>query len=128
MDSVSLRKLIDSIVFLKYRYIGSYPCDLVPNLPNDTFAIINTQPSKMQGEHWIMIAKFHHQFFCRFAWSQRLQFPEEALPMDDSKAVVGTSQRLWILNDLCSFLFNFGKEEITGFHDVNVLSFISNCM
>ena len=27
-------------------------------LDNDTFAIINTQPSNMQGEHWIMIANF----------------------------------------------------------------------
>ena len=41
---------------LKYRYRGSFPSDYVPTLDNDTFAIINTQPSNMQGEHWIMIA------------------------------------------------------------------------
>ena len=32
------------------RYRGSFPSDYVPALDDDTFAIINTQPSKMQGE------------------------------------------------------------------------------
>ena len=64
MDNVSLlEKKIDRIPLLKYRYIGSPPCDLAPNLPNFTFAIINTQPSKMQVEHRIMTAKLHHQLF-----------------------------------------------------------------
>ena len=41
---------------LKYRYCCPFPSDYVPTLDNDTFAIINRQPSNMQGEHWIMIA------------------------------------------------------------------------
>ena len=56
MDNVSLQQIINRILLLKYRYRGSFPSDYVPILDNDTFAIINTQPSKMQGEHWIMIA------------------------------------------------------------------------
>ena len=32
-----------------------------PYPPNETFAIINTQPSNIQGEHWIMIAHSRHQ-------------------------------------------------------------------
>ena len=32
------------------------PSDYVPTLDNGTFAIINTQPTNMKGEHWIMIA------------------------------------------------------------------------
>ena len=63
MDNVALRQIIDRIPLLKYRYIGSYPCDLVPTLPNNTFAIVNTQPSRKEVEHWIMIAKFHDQLF-----------------------------------------------------------------
>ena len=63
MDNVALRQIIDRIPLLKYRYIGSYPYDLVPTLPNNTFAIVNTQPSQKEGEHWIMIAKFHNQLF-----------------------------------------------------------------
>ena len=39
-----------------YRCRGSLPSDYVPTLDNDTFAIKDTQPSKMQGEHCIMIA------------------------------------------------------------------------
>ena len=31
-------------------------------IDNDTFAVINTQPSNMQGELWIMIANFRQDF------------------------------------------------------------------
>ena len=56
MGNVSLQQIINRIPLLKYRYRGSFPSDYVPTLDNDTFAIKNTQPSSMQGEHWIMIA------------------------------------------------------------------------
>ena len=56
-DNVSLQQIINRIPLLKYRYRGSLPSDYVPTLDNDTFAIINTQPSNMQGGHWIMISK-----------------------------------------------------------------------
>ena len=58
MDEIALRQIIDRIPLLKYRYLGSFPSDRVPMLPNDTFAIVNTEPSYMSGEHWVMIAKF----------------------------------------------------------------------
>ena len=63
MDNFGPRQILNSIPLLKYRYIGSFPCDYVPTLPNDTFAIINTQPRNMQDEHWIMIAKLRHQIY-----------------------------------------------------------------
>ena len=56
MDNVSLQQKINCIPLLKYRYRGSFPSDYIPTLDNDTFAVINTQASKMQGEHWKMIA------------------------------------------------------------------------
>ena len=56
MDEVSLQQKINRIPLLKYRYRGSFPSDYVSTLENDTFAIINTHPSNMQAEHWIMIA------------------------------------------------------------------------
>ena len=56
MDNVSLQQIINRIPLLKYRYRGSFPSDYVSTLDNDTFAIINTQPSSLQGENWIMIA------------------------------------------------------------------------
>ena len=63
MDNTPLKQIVNRILLLKYRYMGSFPSDFVPNLPNDTFAIINTHPSKTPGEHLIMIAKFHHELY-----------------------------------------------------------------
>ena len=60
MDSVCLQQKINRITLLKYWYRGSFPSDHVPTLDDDTFANINTQPSNMQGEHWIMIANSCH--------------------------------------------------------------------
>ena len=63
MDNTSLKQIVNRLLLPKYRYMGSFPSDFVPNLPNDSFAIINTQPSNTPGEHWIMIAKFHHELY-----------------------------------------------------------------
>ena len=56
IDNVFFQQIINRILLIKYRYRGSFPTDYAPTLDKDTFAIINTQPSNMQGEHWIMIA------------------------------------------------------------------------
>ena len=63
MDNFALQQIINRIHLLKFRYFGSFPSDYDPTLDNDTFAIINTQPSTMQGEHWIMIASFRLEFY-----------------------------------------------------------------
>ena len=63
MVNVSLQQIINHIPLLKYRYRGSFPSDHVPTLDNDTFAIINTQPSNMQGEHWILIANSRQKLY-----------------------------------------------------------------
>ena len=63
MDNFALQQIINRIPLLKFWYLGSFPSDYVPTLDNDTFAIINTQPTNMQGEHWIMIANFRHELY-----------------------------------------------------------------
>ena len=68
MDIFTLQQIINRIPLLKFRYLGSFRSDHFPTLDNfaiinDTFAIINTQPSKMQSEHWIMIANFRHEMY-----------------------------------------------------------------
>ena len=63
MDNFALQQFINRIPPLKFRYLGSFPLDYVPTLDNDTFAIINTQPSNMQGEHWITIANLRYELF-----------------------------------------------------------------
>ena len=62
MDDIELPQIIDRIPLLNYWYLGSFPSDRVPMLPNDTFAIVNTEPSYVSGKHWVMIAKFKQQF------------------------------------------------------------------
>ena len=63
MDHIALQPIINRISSLKSRYLGSFRSDYVPTLDNDTFAFINTQPSNMQGEHWIMVAFFRPQLY-----------------------------------------------------------------
>ena len=125
-----IRVLIVRIPLLKYRYIGSFPCDYVPTLPNDSFAIINTQPSNMQGEHWIMIARLRHQLYLADSFGLR----DYNLLRKNYKRMI--PERLQLHQSLCGFftiyaaflLLKFGQEEITGVHESNVLSFISNFM
>ena len=63
MANFALQQNINHIPVLKFHYLGSFRSDYVPTLDNDTFAIINMQPSNMQGEHWTIIANFRHEWF-----------------------------------------------------------------
>ena len=130
MDNVSLQQILNRIPLLKYRYCGSFPSDYVPTLDKDTFATINTEHSKMQGERWIMIAKSRQiLYFADSLGPKKYSFFEQHYEqmMPDS---------LQSNPSVCSFytiyaafhLFKFQQEEITGVHDVNVLSFIPNYM
>ena len=130
MDNVSLQQIINRIPLLKFRYRGSFPSYYVPTLDNDTFAIINTRPSNMQGEHWIMIANCRQKLYfadClgRKKYSFLKQQYEQMMPdpLQSHSSVCG------FYTIYAAFhLFKFRQGEITGAHDVNVLSFISNYM
>ena len=132
MDNTSLKQIVNSIPLLKYGYFGFFPSDSVPNLPDDTFAIINTQPSNTPGEHSIMIAKFYFEPF--FADSPGLSINNYLFLKQNYGQMVGT--RLQDHPSVCGFytiyagfhLFNFQQEKITFVHDVNVLSLMSNSM
>ena len=63
MDNVSLQQTVNRIPPLKYQYPSSFLFDYVPTLDKDTFAILNTQRSNMQGEQCILIAKFCHEMY-----------------------------------------------------------------
>ena len=128
MSSVAVDKfrITNRIPLLKYRYRGSFPSDYVPTLDNDTFAI-NTN---MQGEHWIMIANSRQKLYFadslgRKKYSFLKQQYEQMMPepLQSHPSVCG------FYTIYAAFhLFKFRQEEITGVHDVNVLSFISNYM
>ena len=57
MDNFSLLQIIERIPELRFKYMGSYFSDTVPQLTKYSFAIINSAPSNDRGEHWIMIAR-----------------------------------------------------------------------
>ena len=129
MDNTSLKQIVYGILLLKYRYIGSFPPDIVPRLPIDTFAIIKTEPSNTPGEHWILIAKSHHEL-C-FADSLGLSINNYHFLKQNSSQMIRTIIPAYAVSTqfmphyICS---SFNKQEITGVHDVNVLSTIRSFM
>ena len=131
MDNFALQQIINRIPLLKFRYLGSFPSHYVPTPDNDTFAIINTQPSNMQGEHWIKIANFRHKLYfahalaCKGYIFLNNQHYKQMMPapLQSHPSVCG------FYTIYAAFhLYKFRQEEITGVYDVNVLSFISNHM
>ena len=131
MDNFTLQQIINRIPLLKIRYLGSFPLDYVPTLDNDTFANINTQPSIMQGKHWIMIANIRHEFYfadsleCKgysFLNNNNQHYKQiMPAPLHSHPIVCG------FYTIYAAFqLFEFRQEEITGVQDVDVLSFISD--
>ena len=122
-DNISLQKKINRIPLLKYRYRGSFLSDYVPTLNNDTFAIINTQPSNMQGEHWIMIANSRQlMYFADSPGRKKYSFPKQRYeqmmpePLQSQLSVCGFYTKYAAI-----YLLKFRQEEMTGVHDVNVL-------
>ena len=131
MDNFALRQFISRIALLKFRYLGSFPSDYVPTIDNDTFAIINTQPSIMQCEHWIMIANVRHELFfadslgCKGYSFLNNQHYKQMMPapLRSHPSVCGFYTKY-----AASHLFKFQQEEIIRVNDVNVVSSISNNM
>ena len=129
MDGIALRQIIDRIPLLKYRYFGSFPSDRVPMLPNDTFAIVNTEPSYMSGEHWVMIAKFKQQLYFADSLGESCNFLKQGyqnmvpVKLQSHPSVCG-----FFATYSAFHLFKFHQEQLTGVHDVNVLSFMGNYM
>ena len=71
MDTFSFLQIIERIPELRFKYMGSYPSDTVPQLTKDSFAIINSAPSNDRGEHWIMIALL----LCKFFGKKEINLP-----------------------------------------------------
>ena len=107
-----------------------FPSDIVPSHDNDIFATTNTQPSKNKGEHWIMIENS-----CQILKSRKSHGPKKYTFLKQNYEQM-MPEPLQSHLSICGFftiyvafhLFKFRQEEITGVHDVNVLSFLSNYM
>ena len=58
---------------MKYKYVGSYPANCLPVLKRNSFAIINTETSDYDGEHWILLANKNGKIFFGDSMGQRLE-------------------------------------------------------
>ena len=77
---ISLQQVVNRIPLLKYRYRGSFPSAYNQTFDNDTFAIINKQPSNMQGEHMLLIANSRQiLFFVDFLGRKKYSFSSNSM-------------------------------------------------
>ena len=63
MYNISLLQFFERILEFRFKYMGSYPSDKVPQLTKYSFAIVNSAPSNDRGEHWIMIAQLDKTYY-----------------------------------------------------------------
>ena len=85
----------------------------------------------MQGEHWIMVANFRHEFYfadslgCKgYSFLKYQNYKQMIAAHPQSHPSVCGFHTLYA----AFYLFKFRQEEVKEVHDVNVLSFISNYM
>ena len=131
MDNFTLQQTINRILLLNFRYLGLFPSEYNPTLDNDTFAILNKQPSNIQGDHWIMIANScQKRYFADSLGRKKYSFLNNQhyqqtmpAPVQSHLNVCGSSKKYALFH-----LFKFRQEESTGVHDVNLLSLTSNYM
>ena len=116
-DNFSLQKLVNRLPLLRYRYRGFFLSDFVPTLDNDSFAIMNTQPSNMQGEHWIMIANSRQiLFFAGSLGRIKSSFFKQQYEQMMPKPLTSRSSVCGFYTNFANFhLFKFLKEETTEF-------------
>ena len=67
MDSFSLMQIIERIRELRFKYMGSYPCDKVPQLTKSA-------PSNDRGELWIMVAQSDKTYYFADFLGQKRSF------------------------------------------------------
>ena len=129
-------QLLLCLVFLSWGRLELFrsfliwvPSDYVPTLDNGSFAIIITQPSNRQGEHWIMSAKFSHElYFADSLGRKGYSFLNNQHYKQMMPAPLQSHPSVCGFYTICAafHLFKSPREETTGDHDVNVLSFISS--
>ena len=132
MDNFSRLQIIERIPELRFKYMGSYPSDTVPQLTKYSFAIINSAPSNDRGEHWIMIARLDKSYYCADSLGRK----RSTYPFLSKKFRRMAPRKLQKIDNLFGFyanysaflLFKFFQKNLNSVHDVHVLNFISNFM
>ena len=128
-NHVSVQQTFNRIPLLMYRYRGSFHSDNVATVDNDTCAIINTQPIKMQDEQGIRISKSGQIWYV----ADSLGPKKYSFPKQHEQMIPEPLQSHPIVCDFYTIYaaihpFKFQQAEITEVHDANVLSSINNDM
>ena len=63
MDTAALQQIIIRLSPRRHRYSGSFALENFPDLPTETFTLVKTLPSNLQGVHWKMIGNSCHKLF-----------------------------------------------------------------
>ena len=63
MGIFSFLQIIERNPELRFKYMGSYPSDKVPQLTKYSFASFNSDSNNNRGEHWIMIARLDKTYY-----------------------------------------------------------------
>ena len=106
MDNFSLLQPIEKIPELRFKYMVFYTSDKLPQLTNNSFAVVNSAPSNDRGEHWIMIARLDNTYY--FADSMGRKRTAYSFPTKIYRRMVPRKlQKLIICADFPQFIQHF---------------------
>ena len=131
MDNKALAQIISNVSELKYKFVGSFAADQVPPLYRNSFVIINTDPSFMEGTHWIMLANKEGTIYYGDALGQPLSSYKYVKTMKVKQLVYSTIQTLPLCGFYCIYfawtVFK-GLQIDTFFNDFDLIQFIHKYM
>ena len=132
MDNFSLLKTIERISELKFKYMGSYPSDTVPQLTKYSSAIFNSAPRNDRREHWIMIARLDKSYYIADSLGKK----RSTYPFLTKNYQQMVPRKLQKTDNLCRFyaifsaffIFKLFQKNLNIVHDVHILNFMSNVL
>ena len=127
MDNFSFLQIIEKIPETRFKNMGSFPSDKVPQVTKYSFAIINSAPSNDRGVHWIMIARLEKTYYFADSLGQK-STTNSFLTKRYWQTVLSKLQKT---DNLCGFyaiyssflLFKFYLRNLNNNHDVHVFEF-----
>ena len=122
-----MQQILICIHLLEYRCFEVIPYDFVPPHDTDFFALHNTHPGKLQGEHWMVHRKFYKMYSADSLGQNRYHFfkPHYNLIMPTSRQSHPYVCGFYIFRAAFQ-LFKVRHKDINGFQDSDVFSYLSN--
>ena len=132
MDKASLLQHFERNSKLRFKFMGSYPSDTVPELTKNSFAKNNSAPGNVRGKQWIMIARLDKSYY----FADSLGKKRSTYHFLTKKYRRMVPRKLQKTDNLCGFyaicsaflLFKFFQKILNNDLEVHVLIFIGNFM